>query len=133
MNNILTKGSRKGLFDTASYLLLDVENHKLKICYARYNGLIIRRDGNILEAGKVGRIHLGSVENSNYIEGNIFLLLPGFLVFLYSDRVVEPLNPQMKNFGMAHTQSIQLKPEGTRKEILKETMLFRSSLTMILV
>jgi hypothetical protein len=41
------------------------------------------RDGNILEADKAGRIPLGVVENSNYIEEKIFLLLPGFLVFLY--------------------------------------------------
>jgi serine phosphatase RsbU (regulator of sigma subunit) len=81
---------------------------------------MIRRDGNILEAVKAVRIPLGVVENSNYSEENIFSLLPGFLIFLYLDRAVEPLNPQMKQFGMANTQSIQLKPEGTRKEILKE-------------
>jgi hypothetical protein len=58
---------------------LDIENHKLKICYARYNGLIIRRDGNILEAGKVGRIPLGIVENRNYIEENIFFNITGII------------------------------------------------------
>ena len=72
MNNILTKGSRKGLFDTDSYLLLDVENRKLKICYARHHGLMIRRDENILEAGKAGRIPLGVLENGNYIEEIFF-------------------------------------------------------------
>ena len=81
---------------------------------------MIRRDGNILETDKAGRISLRILENSNYIEEKIFSLLPKFLVFLYSDRALEPLNPQMKNFGMAHTQSIQLKPEVTRKETLKE-------------
>ena len=81
---------------------------------------MIRRDGNILEAGKAGRIPLGVVENSNYIEEKIFSLLPRFLVFLYSDRAVEPVNPQMEQFGMERIQSIQLKSEGTRKEILKE-------------
>jgi serine phosphatase RsbU (regulator of sigma subunit) len=80
---------------------------------------MIRRDENILEAGKAERIPFGIVENSNYIEEKIFSLLPGFLVFLYSDRAVEPLNTQMKQFGMAHIQSIQLKPEKTRKETLK--------------
>jgi hypothetical protein len=43
---------------------------------------MIRRDGNILEAGKTGRIPLGIVEKSNNIEENIFSLLPEFLVFL---------------------------------------------------
>ena len=81
---------------------------------------MIRRDGNILEAGKARRIRLEIVENSNYIEGNIFLLLPGFFVFLYSDRAVEPVNPQIEQFGMERIQSIQLKSEGTQKEILKE-------------
>jgi serine phosphatase RsbU (regulator of sigma subunit) len=133
LHNILAKRSRRGLFDTASYLLLDVENRKLKIGNARHHGLMIRRDGNILEAVKAVRIPLGVVENSNYIEENIFSLLPGFLVFLYSDMVVEPVNPQIEQFGMERIQSIQMQSEGTRKEILKETMLFRSSFRMILV
>jgi hypothetical protein len=51
---------------------------------------MIRRDGNILEAGKAERIPLGVLENSNYIEEIFFSLLPKFLVFLYSDRGVEP-------------------------------------------
>ena len=83
MNNILAKRSLRGLFETTSYPLLDVENRKLKICNARHHGLMIRRDGNILEADKAGRITLGVVENRNYIEEKIFSLLPGFLVFLY--------------------------------------------------
>ena len=77
MNNILAKLSRKGLLDNVSYLLLDVENRKLKICYARHHGLMIRRDKNILEAGKAGRIPLGVVENSNYIEEKDFFTTTG--------------------------------------------------------
>ena len=94
---------------------------------------MIRRDVNILEASKAGKIHFGIVENSNYIEEKIFSLLPGFLVFLYSDRAVEPVNPQMEKLGMERIQSIQLNSEGMRKEILKKTLLFRSSFRMILV
>ena len=80
MNNILTKRSRKGLFDTDSYLLLNVENRKLKICYANHHGLMNSRDGNILEAGKAGRITLGIVEKKLH-RGNFFLLLPVFFIF----------------------------------------------------
>ena len=108
------------MFDTDSYFLLDVENRKLKICYARHHGLMIRRDENILEAGKAGRIPLGVLENGNYIEEIFFSLLLGILVFLYSDRTVEPMNRQMEQFGIERIQSIQMKSEGTRKEILKE-------------
>ena len=129
MDNILAKRSRRGLFDNASYLLLNAENRKLKICNARLHGLMIRRDGNILEADKAGRIPLGVVENNNYIEEKIVLLLPGVLVFLYQDRAVEPLNRQMEKIGMERIQSIQMKSDGTRKE----TMLLRSSFRMILV
>ena len=100
MDNILAKRSRIGLFDNASYLLLNVENRKLKICNARHHGLMIRRDGNILEADKAEKIPFGVVETRHYIEKKIFSLLTGFLVFLYSDRVVKPLNLQMKQFGM---------------------------------
>jgi serine phosphatase RsbU (regulator of sigma subunit) len=72
LNNILAKRSHRGLFDTASYILLDVENRKLNICNARHHGLMIRRDENILEADKAGRIPLGVVENDNYIEEFFF-------------------------------------------------------------
>ena len=60
------------------------------------------------------------VENSNYIEEKIISLLPKFLIFLYSDRAVEPVNPQMEQFGIERIQSIQMKSERTRKEILKK-------------
>jgi serine phosphatase RsbU (regulator of sigma subunit)/HAMP domain-containing protein len=119
LNNILVKRSRKGMFATASYLLLDVENRMLKICNAGHHALMIRRDGNILEAGKAGGIPLGIMENSNYI-GEDFSLLPGDLVFLYSDGAVEPVNPQMEQFGMERIQSILLKSEGKPEETLKE-------------
>ncbi len=119
LNNILASRSRKGMFATASYLLLDIENRKLKICNAGHHALMIRRNENIMEAGKAGGIPLGIVENSNYIEED-FSLLQGDLVFLYSDGAVEPVNPQMEQFGMERIQSILLKSEGTPEETLKE-------------
>ena len=119
LNNILAKRSRKGMFATASYLLLDIENRKIKICNAGHHALMIRREGKILEAGKAGGIPLGIVENSNYIEEN-FSLQPGDLVFLYSDGAVEPVNPQMEQFGMERIQSILLQSEGTPEETLKK-------------
>jgi hypothetical protein len=66
-----------------------------------------------LEADKAEKIPFGVVESRHYIEKKIFSLLMGFLVFLYSDRAVKLLNPQMKQFGMEHIQSIQMKSEGT--------------------
>ena len=107
------------MFATASYLLLDVENRKLKICNEGHHALMIRRDGSIFEAGKAGGIPLGIVENSNYIEED-FSLLPRDLVFLYSDGAVEPVNPQMEQFGMERIQSILLQSEGTPEETLKK-------------
>ncbi len=119
MNNILVKRSRKGMFATASYLLLDVKNRKLKICNAGHHALMIRRNKTILEAGKAGGIPLGIVKNSNYIEEEISLL-PGDLVFLYSDGAVEPVNSEKEPFGIERIQSILLELEGTPQEILKK-------------
>lgn len=118
INNILAKRSRKGMFATASYLLLDAKNRKLKICNAGHHALMIRRGKDILEVGKAGGIPLGIVENSNYAE-EVFNLSPGDLVFLYSDGAVEPMNPQKQQFGMERIQSILLQSEGTPQEILK--------------
>ena len=119
LNNILVKRSRKGMFATASFLLLDIENRQLKICNAGHHALMIRREGKILEVGKAGGVPLGIVENSNYISED-FSLLPGDLVFLYSDGAVEPVNPEMEQFGMERIQTILLNSEGTTEETLKE-------------
>jgi serine phosphatase RsbU (regulator of sigma subunit) len=98
LNNILAKRSHKKLFATASYILLDIENRKLKTCYAGHHGLMISRHRNLLESGKAGETPLGIIENSNYIE-EVFLLLPRLLEFLYSDRTVGPVNQQFKLEG----------------------------------
>ena len=119
LNNILAKRSRKGMFATASYLLLDVENRQLKICNAGHHALMVRREGNILEVGKAGGIPLGIVENSNYNQEE-FSLMPGDLIFLYSDGAVEPINPEKEQFGMERIQSILLNSEGTTEETLNE-------------
>jgi hypothetical protein len=120
LNNILAKRSHRGLFDTASYILLDVENRKLNICHARHHGLMIRRDENILAAGKAEKNSFGSCRKRQLHRGICFSLLLGILVFLYWDRTVEPVNRQMEQFGIERIQSIQMKSGGTRKEILKE-------------
>jgi hypothetical protein len=53
----------------------------VQIYYAGHNSLMIRRDGNILEAGKARGIPLEIVENRNSIEEDS-LLLPRSLIFL---------------------------------------------------
>ena len=52
------------MFATASYILLDVENRKLKICYDGQDGFMMRRGDNILEVGKAGRIPLGILKTA---------------------------------------------------------------------
>ena len=57
VNNIFARRSRKGMFATAIFLLLDVKGKKLKVCNAGHHSMLIRRgDREILEPGKAGGI-----------------------------------------------------------------------------
>ena len=120
VNNITAKRSRKGMFATAVYLLLDVKSNKLKVCNAGHHSMLICREGQeMLEAGKAGGIPLGIAENISY-EVEEIQLFPGDLVFLYSDGVVEPVNDQKEPFGMDRLRSILIETNGTPEEILKK-------------
>ena len=120
VNNISARRSRKGMFATAIFLLLDVKSKKLKVCNAGHHSMLIRRgDREILETGKAGGIPLGIVENASYIEEEV-QLFPGDVVFLYSDGVVEPMNDQNEQFGMDRLQSIIIESNGMPEEILEK-------------
>jgi serine phosphatase RsbU (regulator of sigma subunit)/HAMP domain-containing protein len=120
VNNIATQRSRKGMFATAVFLLLDSKDKKLMICNAGHHSMIIRRGENeILEKGQAGGIPLGIAENIIYEEEEI-QLYSGDLVFLYSDGVIEPVNDQMEQFGLDRLRSMINESHGTPEEILKK-------------
>ena len=120
VNDIATRRSRKGMFATAVFLLLDVKSKKVRVCNAGHHAMLIRRgDSEILEAGKAGGIPLGIAENVSYIEEEV-QLFSGDLVFLYSDGVVEPMNDQKEHFGMTRLRSMISEPSGTPEEILEK-------------
>ncbi|MBT6595575.1 MAG: SpoIIE family protein phosphatase, partial [Nitrospina sp.] len=67
VNDIAARRSRKGMFATAVFLLLDVKSKKVRVCNAGHHAMLIRRgDSEILEAGKAGGIPLGIAENVSY-------------------------------------------------------------------
>jgi serine phosphatase RsbU (regulator of sigma subunit)/HAMP domain-containing protein len=117
VNTIAVRRSRKGMFATAVFLLLDIESKILTVCNAGHHSMLIHRgDNEILEPGKAGGIPLGITENASYIEEEI-QLFSGDLVFLYSDGVVEPMNDQKEQFGMDNLRSL-IESNGTPEEIL---------------
>jgi len=119
VNNISARRSRKGMFATAIFLLLDIKSKKLKVCNAGHHSMLIRRgDSEILEAGKAGGIPLGITENASYMEEEV-QLFPGDVVFLYSDGVVEPMNDQKEQFGMDRLRSVIMESNSTPEEILE--------------
>jgi serine phosphatase RsbU (regulator of sigma subunit)/HAMP domain-containing protein len=120
VNNISARGARKGMFATAVFLLLDAKNKKLKICNAGHHSLLIcRKGGEILEVGKAGGIPLGITKKASYIEEET-QLLPGDVVFLYSDGVVEPMNDRKEQFGMNRLRSMIAESTGTPEELLEK-------------
>ena len=107
------------MFATAVFLLLDVKSKKLKICNAGHHSMLIRRgDSEILEMGKAGGIPLGIAENATYTEEEI-QLVPGDIVFLYSDGVIEPRNDEMDQFGINRLRSLIAESDGMPEDIIK--------------
>ena len=96
---------------------------------------MIRRDGNIFEAGKAGRIPLGIIEKTNYIEENIFLTITGiFGIPLVGQGSGANESKNGTTWYGAHSiHPNEIRGNAKRNTKRKETMLFRSSFRMILV
>ncbi len=114
VNNILANRTRKGMFATAVFLLLDIDNKKLKLCNAGHHSLIIlRNQKQFHEVGKAGGIPLGIKEGVSYSEEEIDLQ-SGDIVLLYSDGALEPINRQKEQYGIQRLKDAIM--ESCRKE-----------------
>ncbi|MFT4579249.1 MAG: serine phosphatase RsbU (regulator of sigma subunit)/HAMP domain-containing protein [Nitrospinales bacterium] len=119
INYILSNRTRRGMFATAVFLLLDTTNRKLKLCNAGHHSMIILRNQKELhEIGRAGGIPLGIQENASYSQEEVQLQI-GDIALLYSDGALEPVNKQNEQYGMERLQAVLIESKNdTAKQIL---------------
>lgn len=99
VNRLLCERNEKSRFVTAIYGVLDVRNRIFTFSNAGHNpGILRRADGTVMML-KEGGTALGLFENSTFEERAIGLL-PGDLIFLYTDGVTDVIGFDGEMFEM---------------------------------
>ena len=100
VNNIFCERSYRGMFTTVAYLLINMRDRTVRVSNGGHHPLmIIDQDGNVTEKGIAGGTPLGIIPNAPYQQEE-FSLNIGDRVFLYTDGLVEPRNPEGEPFGI---------------------------------
>ncbi|MCH8208190.1 MAG: SpoIIE family protein phosphatase [Nitrospinae bacterium] len=106
VNGALYERAQQGMFATALFLLLDLAGKKLWAVNAGHHSILVRdKENNTVEKGKVGGIPLGIFPDTQYLQEEL-ILNDGDLVFLYTDGVVEPSNPDGEHFGIGRVSDL---------------------------
>lgn len=120
INDILSLRSRRGMFATAIYLLLDLNEKKLWVSNAGHHSILIRdRQNRFVEKGEAGGVPLGILPGTEYPQQEI-QLHGGDLVFLYTDGVIEPKNRNNQSFGLEGLRNVIKKNQGSPQELISD-------------
>ncbi len=121
VNSILHSRSRRGMFATAVYMILNLETKMLRICNAGHHPLFLRkRDGSLQQIGQSSGIPIGIFPEVNNYTEEILYIEGGDCVLLYTDGVIEPINDQGEMFGSDRLQKIFARHEGNPEELIWE-------------
>jgi len=99
VNNILVKRSRRGMFVTLAFLILDTL--KMRITYSSAGHLpplLIKADGAVHRLESEGGVPLGIAEDQVFGQDSV-PLDPGDTILLYTDGVIEAWNSKKQEFG----------------------------------
>jgi len=120
MNRILYKRSKKGMFATAIYILLNTKTKTLSYANAGHHPLIVRNPkGQMVPQTQGGGIPLGINQEPVYDQYNISLS-PKELVFLYTDGAIEPVNEKNEPFGSKRLLDLVSRFNGHPKDLLDQ-------------
>ncbi|MDO5582259.1 MAG: SpoIIE family protein phosphatase [Planctomycetia bacterium] len=131
-NEYLCANNEAGMFVTAFIGILEIDTGKLTIANAGHNPPLLRQGSQSFQWLKTKNgFVLGGMEGVQYPEAEI-QLVPGDVIYLYTDGVTEALNPSSEFFGDPRlletvNQKIEgiFSPETLIGHIKKEIALFR--------
>lgn len=118
INDTLCERSQNGMFATAIYLVLNLEDKTLSVANAGHHALLIRdKNYQVSKRAKAGGIPLGILPGAKYPQEEI-QLESGNLVFIYTDGAVDSVNEEKKPFGIAKLIDIVSRENGTPQELI---------------
>lgn len=101
MNRAVVDFGQDDIFVTLIYVVLDTKGQSIQIANAGHMPTVIRRHavGEVVVLEEVGGLPLGVLPDADY-ETEVFQLLPGDSVMLYTDGLVEAMSPSQEMYGM---------------------------------
>jgi phosphoserine phosphatase RsbU/P len=99
MNEQLTLRSRRGMFVTMLYLLLDTESGNVTYVNAGHLPFLIQHQGRIHLLSEGEGIPLGILPGAEYQDSN-FTLAPGNRILLFTDGVTEAADTNQERFSL---------------------------------
>lgn len=119
VNRLLVVDSQDGLFVTAVYAVLDLEEGTLKYANAGHNlPLLIHDDSRLVEPLPQGGMALGVVASSKLLEHTIEIN-PGDTLVFYTDGISECFSPDGEMFGEKHLiQALAAAPAAGAVEVI---------------
>jgi sigma-B regulation protein RsbU (phosphoserine phosphatase) len=121
---------------TLAVALLDRREAALVIATAGHPPALVRRLGGDVDQVGSGSFPLGAMEHARYLE-NRTEVHPGDVVLLYSDGLVETVNPDGDQFGWDRLSAILesaddgLSASGIRDAILREVWDFKDDAVQV--
>ncbi|MBX2813367.1 MAG: SpoIIE family protein phosphatase [Myxococcales bacterium] len=101
MNRAVLENNQDDLFVTLLYLVLDTQQRRITYANAGHMPLMVRRhsEQDVVQLDGAAGLPLGIVTESDYTT-EVFELVPGDSVLLYTDGLVEAMSPTRVMFGM---------------------------------
>jgi serine phosphatase RsbU (regulator of sigma subunit) len=103
-NRLLATENAAAMFVTAFHGVLNLNTGALRYCNAGHNPPYVLRAGGGRETLKATGIPFGVVEDMPYRIAEI-ALVPGDVLFLFSDGITEAFNPEDEEFGTARLEA----------------------------
>jgi serine phosphatase RsbU (regulator of sigma subunit) len=119
VNQIVCERSRRGMFATAIFLLLDRATNKLTLANAGHHPALLKGPFNkIMTVGHSSGIPLGILPEAQYSSEEI-QLQKGNTVLIYTDGATEPFNEDKEPFGLIRIYEI-METSPSPKELIRE-------------
>lgn len=119
INNTLCERSYRGMFTTAVFCLLDMENRKLCVANGGHPSLLLKSKNSILELGSASGTPLGVLPDMQYSQEE-HSLEKGDQILIFTDGVTEPKNKQQEEFGTGRLKNMFAGHTGSPNEFLQD-------------
>ncbi|QPJ62546.1 MAG: SpoIIE family protein phosphatase [Candidatus Nitronauta litoralis] len=119
VNDLQCRRSRRGMFATAVYLMLDLKRNSVSASNAGHPPVFVRsgKDGSLRQEAKEGGIPLGIMPSTDYKRMD-FDLEAGDQVLTFTDGANEAINPEREPFGLDRLETIFKAHTGTPEELI---------------